>query len=327
MANTINAITTGIGGLATTADSSGDISLQSAGSTVLAVTSGGVAVTGTMTVGGNAVLNAGTAVTIAQGGTGQTTAGAAFNALSPITTTGDLIIGNGTNSATRLAIGSNGTVLTSNGTTATWAAAAGGQLRTQLFTAPGTWTNPGTVTQVKVTVVGGGGGGGVSDGNQVSPSGGGGGIAIAAFTIPTSPVAITVGSGGTGKPAPGPGGGGSGGTSSFGAFISATGANGGGGGTSGPPGTPGSGSISAPIAPGALRTSNVFDLGGGMGFVSGSTIRPGPGNPVGGAAIAFSTSGSFSAGAGGAGAAQPQPAPTSGGAGAVGGIVLVEFVG
>jgi len=62
-------------------------------------------------------------VSIANGGTGQTTASAAFNALSPITTTGDLIIGNGANSATRLAIGANGYLLTSNGTTATWTAA------------------------------------------------------------------------------------------------------------------------------------------------------------------------------------------------------------
>lgn len=63
---------------------------------------------------------------VAGGGTGQTTAAAAFNALSPVTTTGDLILGNGTNSATRLAIGTNNYVLTSNGTTASWAAAAGG---------------------------------------------------------------------------------------------------------------------------------------------------------------------------------------------------------
>lgn len=61
-----------------------------------------------------------TPVSIANGGTGQTTASAAFNALSPITTTGDLIIGNGTNSATRLGVGANGYVLTSNGTTASW---------------------------------------------------------------------------------------------------------------------------------------------------------------------------------------------------------------
>jgi hypothetical protein len=68
----------------------------------------------------------GAAVGITYGGTGQTTASAAFNALSPVTTTGDLIIGNGTNSATRLAIGANTYVLTSNGTTATWAASGGG---------------------------------------------------------------------------------------------------------------------------------------------------------------------------------------------------------
>jgi len=72
------------------------------------------------------ILQSGTAVTIAQGGTGQTSASAAFNALSPITATGDLIIGNGTNSATRLAIGTNGYVLTSNGSTASWAASTCG---------------------------------------------------------------------------------------------------------------------------------------------------------------------------------------------------------
>jgi len=68
----------------------------------------------------------GTAIGIAYGGTGQTTKSAAFNALSPITTTGDLIIGNGSNSATRLAIGANTYVLTSDGTTASWQAASGG---------------------------------------------------------------------------------------------------------------------------------------------------------------------------------------------------------
>ena len=78
------------------------------------------------TAGTLAISYSGTALPIANGGTGQTTATAAFNALSPITTTGDLILGNGTNSATRLGIGANTYVLTSNGTTATWAAASGG---------------------------------------------------------------------------------------------------------------------------------------------------------------------------------------------------------
>ena len=62
-------------------------------------------------------------VSIANGGSGQTTASAAFNALSPITTTGDLILGNGTNSATRLGIGTDGYLLTATGGTAAWAAA------------------------------------------------------------------------------------------------------------------------------------------------------------------------------------------------------------
>jgi len=79
----------------------------------------------TTNISGNAANVTGT-VAIGNGGTGQTTASAAFNALSPITTTGDLIIGNGTNTATRLPIGASTYVLTSNGTTATWAAASGG---------------------------------------------------------------------------------------------------------------------------------------------------------------------------------------------------------
>ena len=71
---------------------------------------------------------------ISAGGTGQTTAAAGFNALSPITTTGDLIIGNGTNSATRLGIGANGYVLTSNGTTASWQAGGSGSSITNTLT-------------------------------------------------------------------------------------------------------------------------------------------------------------------------------------------------
>ena len=59
-------------------------------------------------------------VSITNGGTNATSASAAFNNLSPITSTGDLIVGNGANSATRLGIGTSGYVLKSTGTTAAW---------------------------------------------------------------------------------------------------------------------------------------------------------------------------------------------------------------
>jgi hypothetical protein len=105
---------------------------------------------------GQALVSNGTApvwgaVGISGGGTGQTTASAAFNALSPITTTGDLIIGNGTNSATRLPIGTNGYVLTSNGTTATWSVSAGGVTS---FSAGTTGLTPSTATTGAVTLAG-----------------------------------------------------------------------------------------------------------------------------------------------------------------------------
>ena len=92
--------------------------------------SGTVTSSGSLTLGGALTgVDLATQVTgtlpIANGGTGQTTASAAFNALSPITSTGDLILGNGVNSSTRLPIGANTYVLTSNGTTATWAIPTG----------------------------------------------------------------------------------------------------------------------------------------------------------------------------------------------------------
>jgi hypothetical protein len=93
----------------------------------------------------------GTAVAINRGGTGQATASAAFNALSPVTTTGDLIVGNGTNSATRLGIGTNGYVLTSNGTTATWSASTGGVTS---FSAGTTGLTPNTATTGAVSLAG-----------------------------------------------------------------------------------------------------------------------------------------------------------------------------
>jgi hypothetical protein len=90
-------------------------------------------------------------ISISGGGTGQTTAAAAFNALSPITTAGDLIIGNGANSATRLAIGANGYILQSNGTTASWVAQ---NTPVSSFSAGTTGFTPSTATTGAVTLAG-----------------------------------------------------------------------------------------------------------------------------------------------------------------------------
>lgn len=67
------------------------------------------------------VLTNATGLPIAGGGTGQVTATAAFNALSPITTTGDMIYSSSGATSQRLAIGSTGNVLTVSGGVPTWA--------------------------------------------------------------------------------------------------------------------------------------------------------------------------------------------------------------
>jgi hypothetical protein len=55
----INASTSGAGGVITTADNTGNLNIQSAGSTVLALTSSGTTVTGTGSYSGNLSFNSG----------------------------------------------------------------------------------------------------------------------------------------------------------------------------------------------------------------------------------------------------------------------------
>ena len=74
----------------------------------------------------NSVLQAGgvsAPATIAQGGTGQTTATAAFNALNPMTTTGDIMYEASATTAARLPIGTSGQLLTVSGGLPAWVAA------------------------------------------------------------------------------------------------------------------------------------------------------------------------------------------------------------
>ena len=79
------------------------------------------------TSGTLAVTLSGTALPIANGGTGATTATAAFNALSPLTTQGDIIYFNGTSNV-RLGPGTSGQVLTTGGAGAnpSWTTVSGG---------------------------------------------------------------------------------------------------------------------------------------------------------------------------------------------------------
>jgi len=147
--NTLSKLTAGTDGYVLTlasgvptwaASTGGGVSSFSAGTTGFTPST---ATTGAVTLAGT--------LAVTNGGTGQTTASAAFNALSPITTVGDLIIGNGTNSATRLGIGTNGYVLTSNGTTATWAASTGGVTS---FSAGTTGLTPNSTTTGSITLAG-----------------------------------------------------------------------------------------------------------------------------------------------------------------------------
>lgn len=75
-----------------------------------------------------------------------------FNTLSPITNTGDLIVGTGANAAGRLGIGANTQILTSNGNTIVWAnAAAGGGGGGANVAVVNTWTAPQTFTYTPIS--------------------------------------------------------------------------------------------------------------------------------------------------------------------------------
>lgn len=94
-----------------------------------------------------------TTIALNKGGTGQTTKAAAFDALQPMTTGGDIIYGGASGTGTRLANGTSGQVLQSSGTTVapTWATLTAPTQ--QKFTATGTTTGYWfTVTSANATV-------------------------------------------------------------------------------------------------------------------------------------------------------------------------------
>jgi hypothetical protein len=244
-------------------------------------------------------------VPVANGGTGKSTV-----------TSGALLIGAGTSAMTELVGSTPGQAVVWNGTTFTTGTVAGAADGINVYVAPGTWTKPSGLLQVKVTVVGAGGAGGSAPTptNGAATGGGSGGAAIRwipAVTIP-GPVAITAGAG----------------TNSFGAFASATagaagsGSSGaiatggaGGSGTSGTiniAGNRGGGSYSNPGQTqqfSGAGAPSILGIGGGNVY-SGGVVNGNPGTGYGG---------------GGGGGAKSGPGTAVGGTGAPGIVIVEEF--
>jgi hypothetical protein len=138
-----------------------------------------------------AVTLAGT-LGVASGGTGATTAAGAYNAITPLTTTGDLVYEQSAGVAARLPIGSTNQVLTVVGGVPAWANSTGGVTS---FSAGTTGFTPSTATTGAVTLAGilnvaNGGTGAATLTGYVY--GNGTGAMTASLTVPTTALSGTV---------------------------------------------------------------------------------------------------------------------------------------
>lgn len=215
--------------------------------------------------------------------------------------------------------------------TTTFSGAIVGATKIDVFTASSTWSKPTNAKYVEVIVVGAGGGGSGGAYNSTDSAGGaggqGGGLSVYKFNASslTSTVAVTVGTSGTGGAGGVAGGGGAGGSSgtdggssSFGAYLIATGGDQGDGGVISSS-VGGSGEGIGNIANGSAGGSGVSDSSGnagtavlnfaptgggsGGGVSAGTTGRAGA---AGGArttvaALAGGTAGAANSGVGGTG--------------------------
>ena len=241
-----------------------------------------------------------------------------------LTSNRTLTLPDSTGTLINTAPGTNGNVLTSNGTDwVSQAPAAGGGatgIGATVFTSSGTFTIPSGVTAVKATIVGGGGGGGRGNG-QSAGGGGGGGAAIKYLTSLTAgnTISVTVGGAGTGRTGSA-GTGTTGGTSSIASgtqsitTVSATGGSGGSGSNLASGATPGNGGV------GSSGDANINGCGGVYGF-SNSTDNAyfggiGGNSILGGGAVTTGTN----YGGGGGGGASGNDGYNGGG-----GIVIFEY--
>ncbi len=309
-------------------NTSGTMTLPNGTDTVAGITLAQTLTNKTMSGAANTFTNISlaTAVTgalpIANGGTGQVTAQAAIDALVPSQG------------------GNNGKVLSTNGTTVSWATSSTTTAPPTIqryTTGSGTFTVAGGISWLRVRMAGGGGGGGAGANSAASANGGTGGnttFVSGALTIATNGGAAAAWNGG--------GGGGTGGTVSVGTgattVVANAGGNGGGtwpansesdfeiGGIGGSNAFGGHGIPGAAGAAGGTAIANTGGGGGGGGGANATTSAGGPGGGAGAYAEAIIASPAatytYAVGAGGAG---ETGGSSAGGAGAAGIIIIEQY--